>query len=185
MILCLVALLALAVAPDAGAFRIAADQVRGVGVYTAIEPAPASPSLDVRDPAAIAALLAGIDFEEQADCGPFGAAAEAVVYLEFADGAVERYEVLAGYEHLAKPGLPGACHALTDAAGEQLRTMTRVTPCGETFPVCNGSCAVGFTCAAFGICVAGPNLGLSCFASDPGACLGFPCIPVLCGCMAE
>lgn len=179
---CLVALLALTVVPDAAAFRIAADQVRAVGVYAAIEPPPASPDLDVRDPGTIAALVAGIEFEEQRDCSAYGAAPEAVAYVEFADGAVERYELLAGYQYVAKPGLPGACYAVADAVGDQLRALTHVTPCGGSFPVCSGACPAGSTCSSFGICVAGPRVGLPCVPPDPGACLGYPCIGVACVC---
>ena len=177
------ALLLLAVATDAGAFRIAVERVVGVGVHAAIELPPATPSFDQTDPAAVAALLAGIDFTEQADRSEYGMAPEAVAYLAFADGAVERYELLSGYEYLARPGLPGACYALADATSDQLRAMTRTTPCAATLGACNGSCSGAAACAPYSICIGGPLPGYPC--SDPTTCLGAPCLPVACICLAE
>ena len=177
-----VLLLGLIVVPHAAAFRIAVDQVRGIGVYAAIEVPPAVPVFAFQDTAAIATLLAGIEFDQQRDCSEFGAAPEAIAYVKFADGAVERYELLAGYQDVAKPGLPGACYALSDAVSEQFRTLTHVTSCGETVPVCNGSCPGSSACTSYGLCVAGPLAGYPCVAGDPAACAGYSCIVAACVC---
>ena len=181
----LVVVLATAIVPDAAAFKIAADQVRAIGVYTAIEVPPAVPVLDVQDPAAIATFIAGIEFDQQRDCSEYGAAPQAIAYVKFADGEVERYELLAGYEYVAKPGLPGACYALSDAASDQFRAITHVTSCADTVPVCNGFCGGSSACAASGICTGGPLAGYPCSQGDPAFCLGYPCVTVACVCAGD